>query len=151
MEAVWLFGLLWPLAAAAGETLEWDQARVTALAGELHDSVKDLRSEMRSQPRDIGSMRASAYYRLLDNLRLIGRESRYLHEALKSGASREETLPSYTRIARLRRDCAEEMRRQFLGTVALERIDRAQSTVKQMDAYCGLESKRSDHESVLDR
>ena len=148
---VWLLALLLPLAAAAEETAEWDQARVTALAGELHEGVKGLRDEIRSQTRDIGTMQASAYYRLLDNLRLIERESRYLHRALESGASREETLPAYARIAMLRRDCAEEMRRQFLVATALERIARARSIVKQMDPYYGFDPKRPDHERVLRR
>ncbi len=151
MGTVWLLGALLPLAAAAEETAEWDQARVTVLAGELHEGVKGLRGEMRSQTRDVGSMQAWAYYRLLDELRLIERESRYLHEALESGASREETLPAYARIATLRRNCAEEMRRTFLAATALERIDRARSIVKQMDPYYGFDPDRPDHERVLRR
>lgn len=142
-------GALLPLVAAAEEPVPWDQARVTALAGQLHDGVKGLREEIRSQPRDIGSMHAWAYYRLLDNLRLIDRESRYLHRALEGGASREETLPTFARIAVLRRDCAEEMQKQPLGGPALERVDRARLIVKEMDPYYGFDPERPDHERVL--
>ncbi len=151
MGSVWLLGLLLPLAAPGEEAIEWDRERVTALAGELHEAVKGLRDELRSQTRDIGTMHASAYYRLLDNLRLIERETRYLHRALGSGASREETLPTYARITLLRRDCAEEMRRQPLEAPALERIARAQATVREMDPYYGFDPGRPDHERVLRR
>lgn len=146
-----LLALLLPLVAGAEEPVEWDQARVTALAGQLHDGVKGLRKEIRSQSRDIGTMHAWAYYRLLDDLRLIDRESRYLHQALESGASRDETLPTYARIAALRRDCAEEMRRQPLQGPALDRIERARSIVEEMDPYYGFDPKRPDHERVLQR
>jgi hypothetical protein len=148
---LWLLGLLLPLVATAQQTVDWNQARVTVLAGELHEGVKGLRDEIRGQTRDTGSMRASAYYRLVDSLRLIERESRYLHNALESGASREETLPTYARIAVLRRDCAEEMERQPLGKPALERIARARSIVEQIDPYYGFDPKRPDHEQVLRR
>lgn len=148
---VWVLALLLPLVATAEEPVEWDQARVTALAGQLHGAVHGLRNEMRSQPRDVGTMHAWAYYRLVDNLRLIDRESRYLHRALESGASREETLPTYARIALLRRNCAEEMRRQPLWGAVLERIERARSVVEQMDPYYGLDPKRPDHDHVLRR
>ena len=149
---VCVLGLLLPLAAAAEDpTAEWDQARVTVLAGKLHEGVKGLREEIRSQSRDIGTMHAWAYYRLLDDLRLIDRESRYLHRALESGASREETLPTYARIAVLRRDCAEEMRRQPLQGPALERVERARSIVEKMDSYYGFDPERPDHERVLRR
>lgn len=144
-----LLALLLPFVAGAEEPIEWDQARVTALAGQLHEGVKGLRDEIRSQPRDIGTMHAWAHYRLLDDLRLIDRESRYLHQALESGASREETLPTYARIAVLRRDCAEEMRRQDLQAPALERIGEARSVVEQMDPYYGFDPRRPDHERVL--
>lgn len=150
-RGAWVIGLLLPLVAAAEEPVPWDQARVTALAGQLHEGVKGLREEIRSQSRDIGTMRAWAYYRLLDELRLIERESRYLHRALESGASREETLPTYARIAVLRRDCAEEMRRQPLEGPALERVERARSVVEEMDPYYGFDPKRPDHERVLQR
>lgn len=150
-KSLWLLGLLLPLVSTAEEPANWDQARVTMLAGQLHEGVKGLRDEIRSQSRDIGTMQAWAYYRLLDNLRLIDRESRSLHQALESGASREETLPSYARIAMLRRDCAEEMRKQILWQPMLERLAAARTIVKQMDPYYGFDPEREDHERVLSR
>lgn len=146
-----VLALLLPLAAGAEELVEWDQVTVTTLAGQLHEGVKGLREEVRSQSPDIGTMHAWAHYRLMDALRLLDRETRYLHQALESGASREETLPAYARIAVLRRDCAEEMRRQPLPAPALERVQRARSTIEQMDPYYGLDPKRPDHERVLRR
>ena len=146
-----LIGLLMSLPAVAEESAEWDQATVTKLAGELHAGVKGLRDEVRSSKQDIGTLQASAHYRLLDNLRLIERETRYLHQALESGKTREETLAAYARIGVLRRDCAEEMRRLFIGADARERIVVAQSIVKQMDPYYGFDPSAPDHERVLRR
>ena len=155
LEIVCLLGLLVPPVAAAEDAAHkgaaWDQARVTLLAAELHEGVRGLRDGLRSQPQDVGTMHAWAYYRLLDNLRLIERESRHLHRVLESGASREETLPTYARIAMLRRTCAEEMQRQPLLAPALERVARARSIVEQMDPYYGFDPKRPDHERVLRR
>lgn len=145
----WVLGVLLPLVATAAQPVQWNRARVTTLAGQLHEGVKGLRDEIRSQSRDIGTMHAWACYRLLDNLRLVERETGYLHQALESGASREETLPTYARIAVLRRDCAEEMRRQPLQGPALDRVERARSVVEEMDPYYGFDPKRPDHERVL--
>lgn len=146
-----VLGLLLAPAASAVDEADWDQERVATLAAELHESVKGLRDEIRSVPRDIGTMKAWAYHRLMDELRLIERETHYLHNALESGRGREETKPTYARIAVLRRDCAEEMRKLFLGTPALERLARAQAIVEQMDPYYGFDPERADHERVLER
>lgn len=146
---VCLVGALASHAAAAGEA--WDQPGVTALAGKLHHGVAGLRQEIRSVSRDVGTGQARAYYRLVDNLRVIERETRYLHGVLVEGAGLDETLSLYVRIAILRRDCAEEMRRQFLGSSALERIDQARSIVKQMDPYYGFDPSVDDHKRVLRR
>lgn len=147
-------GLLVALFSAPGgaeEGIQWDQGRITVLAGELHHGVNGLRDRVRSRKRDLGSMQASSFYRLLDRLRLIESETRLLHHALEAGSNREETLPTYARIALLRRDCAEEMRRLFLDAASLERIARARSIVQQMDAYYGFDPTRPDHDRVLRR
>lgn len=145
-----LLALLVPVAAPAQqEAKEWDRARVAALTGELHETVAGLKAETQSRTRDVGTMQAAAYYRLLDNLRLLDRETRHIHGALEAGASREETLPTYARIAMLRRDCAEEMRRQLLAAPVRERLEDARSIVKEMDPYYGFDPERPDHERVL--
>lgn len=152
VAAACLLGLLLALVAIAEEQIEWDQARVAELAGKLHEGVKGLRDEIRrGHAVDIASMHAAAYYRLLDALRLIERESLYLQQSLEACAGREETLPTYARIALLRRDCAEEMRSQPLRTPARPRITQARSIVKQMDPYYGFDPNRPDHERALRR
>ena len=136
---------------AYSDELDWDQSRVTALAKELDEGLSGLRDEMRSVSQDLGSGRAAAYYRLLDNLRVLERETRHLHRSLESGAPRIVTLPTYRRITMLRRDCAEEMERQFLSKTALERISRARTIIEKLNPYYGFEVDHTDHERVLDR
>lgn len=138
-----------PLGSTAQEDVAWDQQRVTELAAQLHEGVKGLRRDTRSIPQDAGTGQSRAYYRLVDNLRLIERETRYLHRVLESGDDRDSTLPTYARIAMLRRDCAEEMERLFVGSPALEKIVQAREIVKQMDSYYGFDPERDDHQRVV--
>jgi cytochrome c556 len=136
---------------ARAEETPWDQERVAALAAALHESVKGMRDELRAVRPTIASMDAWAYHRLVDDLRLIERETQYLHQALASGEGRDETRPAYARLATLRRSCDEEMRRQALRRPMLERIAAARAIVKQMDPYYGFDPERDDHERVLQR
>ena len=146
-----LVGIAMPLGAAAQNGgIPWDQVRVTELAAQLHEGVKGLRDETRSLSKDLGSGRAFAYYRLMDDLRLIERETRYLHSSLESGAGRDETRPTYRRIALLRRDCNEEMERQYVGGPSLVRISRAREIVRQLNPYYGFDSDENDHRRVLE-
>lgn len=137
--------------AATEEPIAWDSERVTALVESLHRGVHGLRDEIRSTSRTIGSTQSQAHFRLLDNLRLIERETRYLHNLLESGAGRDETRPVYARIGVLRRDCEEEMERLYLRSPALERIRRARDLVREIDPYYGVDSNVGEHERVLER
>ncbi|MCZ7618934.1 MAG: hypothetical protein M5U32_11735 [Myxococcota bacterium] len=138
--------------AALAQDAAWDQGRVTSLAAALHEKVDGMRDELRrvGGPH-IASLDAWGHYRLVDDLRLIERETQYLHLALASGEGRDETRPAYARIAMLRRSCDEEMRKQGLGQAMLERITSARAIVKQMDPYFGFDPDRDDHERVLSR
>ena len=136
---------LWLPTVAPADQAVWDQARVTDLAGKLHQGLSGLRDEMRTVSQDLGSGRAAAYYRLLDNLRVLERETRYLHRSLDSGSSRQVTLPAYRRIAMLRRDCAEEMERLFLSKPALDRISTSRTIIEQLNPYYGLDADSADH------
>lgn len=138
--------------AAFAQDAAWDQARVTSLAAALHEKVDGMRDELRKAGGgSIASLDAWAYHRLVDNLRLIERETQYLHLALASGEGRDETRPAYARIAMLRRTCDEEMRKQGLWQPMLERLAAARAIVKQMDPYYGFDPEREDHERVLSR
>lgn len=144
-----LLNIALPLSSAAQAEAPWNQTRITELAAQLHDGVRGLREETRSIRRDSATMQAAAYFRLLDNLRLIERETRYLHKTLESGGDRDTTRPIYARIAMLRRDCAEEMERMYVGSPSLQKISRARSIVKEMDPFYGFDPDRADHDRVL--
>ena len=84
---------------------------------------------------NIGSGQASARHRLLDALRVIKNESAFLARELKSGAGREETLPTYDRLGVLSRDAQEEARKIFLHEAIMSRITSAGDLWRQLTPY----------------
>lgn len=140
-----------PRSGHGADTAQWDQQRMTSLAAQLLEGIKGIRSELRSVSRGIGSMKAWTYYRLLDDLRLIESEAEHLYAALAAGETRDETRPAFVRIAMLRRSCAEEMQKQFLGSPVLDRVSRARAIVQEMNPYYGFDRDDDDHARVLER
>ena len=51
--------LAWPSLGSAQDEPQWDQERLTRLAAQLHETVKDLRQEVGSQRPHIASLDAS--------------------------------------------------------------------------------------------
>lgn len=149
LSAVWVLCIAIP--AAATDAREWDQTKVTALAAQLQQGVNGLRSEIRSVDTHVMSTQSLALFRLRDNLRVIEGETRHLHTELENGMGRDETLHAFERILRLRRDCAEEMRRLSMAQKTLDRIDGARVVVREMSPYYGLDPDDSDHAKVLER
>jgi hypothetical protein len=141
----------WPSLSSAQDQPQWDQERLTRLAAQLHETVKDLRQEVGSQRPHIASLDASGHYRLRDDLRLIASETSHLHQALASGATRDETRPAFSRLASLRRDCADEMRKLYLGEPVLEKVKQAGSIVREMAPYYGFDPSGDEHQWILER
>lgn len=143
--------LAWPSLGSAQDEPQWDQERLTRLAAQLHETVKDLRHEVGSVRPHIASLDASGHHRLRDDLRLIGSEASHLHQALASGATRDETRPAFSRLASLRRDCADEMSKLYLGEPILEKVKQAGSIVREMAPYYGFDPSRDEHQWILER
>lgn len=123
---------------AAPAAHEWDQAKVTAIAETLANDVRGLRNSARSQPPDnLASGQSRARMRLLDELRLIERETRSLHSELAKGEGRDTTRPIFRRIDELRRSAAEDARRMFLPKATLDQIQASRGALEELRVFYG--------------
>jgi hypothetical protein len=121
---------------ARAELMEWDQAKVTALAGELAEKTKDLRDAVRRQPAPtLGQVGRRAHHQLRDELWTIESTSRRLRDALSEGATMEETLPTYRRLITSVRNAARELRRMQLGEPAAGRVEAAADVLRRLRPY----------------
>jgi glutamine synthetase type III len=136
LAAILSLVVLLPSIGRAGELRAWDQAEVAALADELYEAVKDLRNSVRkSSNPSIASGQARSTHRLLDTLRLIRNESKHLANRLDEGAGRDETLPVFRRIGRLRLEAAEDARRINLLQPVQDRIEAARTVLEKLEPY----------------
>lgn len=117
----------------------WDQAKVSALAGELAAAVKDLRQDVRQQPQpSLGSMQSRAYHNFRDDLRLIESEAKELASSLTAGAGHDETLPIVKRMESLIRDARDESRRLLIPQSTQDKIAAARTAYQQILPYYDL-------------
>ncbi len=115
---------------------EWDQDKVTELAVELSDVVRDLQVAFRRKPpADIGSMQARARFQFRDDLRVLRTETRALAAELEAGAGFEQTFPAARRIRRVVRNLQAEARRFQLTEPALGHANRAEEIANQLAPF----------------
>lgn len=119
--ALGLFGA----ARASSQTETWNQEKVAALAGELESAVSGLRDAIRKSPTWENPQQKRTLYRISDKLRLIESESASLHAQLVKGAGMEETLPTYERIQRLKRDAQVLAKKTDVSAFTKPKLDRA--------------------------
>jgi hypothetical protein len=135
LTAVGCFAFVSTVALAA--RLEWDQERVTRLANELSESLGDVYGRARAvDPPLVGTSR-KAFFRALDDLRVLKSSVRHLTRRLQAGAGYDETLPVYQRIQMLRRSAADEGRRSAgaLPADVLELVAQAGVQLDQLSAF----------------
>jgi hypothetical protein len=136
-----LLVLLLPLAAQGDHHeksgSDWDQAKVTALAEQLSDSVNDVyRSVSRLQTGSgMASGQANAFLRLKDRLRVARNEARHLAQALGDGKGHEETSHAYRRLMSLVRDAREEGRKMFLEKPTLDKVETANKLLEEIAPF----------------
>ena len=125
-----------PLSAASQEGASWDQERVTELAVQLAVTTRGLRREIRrSMPSDISAMQANRRHRLIDHMRVIQSETRFLAAELEAGQGFAETLPIAQRIDRLVDRAVVDGRRLFLPKPVQQRIDEANELLEELRPF----------------
>ncbi len=136
--APWVAALVALTAApASSQVATWNQERVTAMAVELSVAVSKLRESVRREPTsgNVASLQSHARMVLLDTLRLLRNESRFLANELQAGAGYAETAPTALRIGVLARDAAEQARRMFMPEPIMDKITAAGSIWQRMQPY----------------
>ncbi len=131
-----LLGLALTALPATAQRAAWDQDKVTELAVELSDVVRDLQREFRRQPGvDIFSGQARSRHRFADHLRVMRTETRALAAQLEDGAGFEETEPIAQRLATVIRDLRQEGRRMSWKEPVLGLAQRAEELIDQLRPF----------------
>ncbi|MCG8591602.1 MAG: hypothetical protein MJE66_20080 [Proteobacteria bacterium] len=125
---------LLPVSTAWAEA-NWNQERVTAIAVELAQSVKELRANARKNPdAPIGGPRR-AQHAAREDLRLMENSSKHLVAQLEKGDGREETRAIYKRLQSLRRDAEENGRKARIPDDTLGKITATQDLLRRLAPY----------------
>lgn len=123
------------VAAHAVAMTAWDQAKVTAIAGDLEKSVGGLRDALRNSPQWTSSPQKQILYQIRDNLRWIESEASSLHAMLANGEGMEATLNSFKRIQSLKRETQYLAQQTQVTAFTQPALDKAKGALDQLAAY----------------
>ena len=122
--------------AARAELTPWDQAKVSALAKQLHEASKALYDTFYKQPvPQAASGQANDYRRLKQEVRRIQSEARELADALAKGGSREDTLPVYEHLMEIVRSARTSSQRVFTTQDVQSRATDMRQLLNQIAPY----------------
>ena len=127
--------------AAFAELKVWNQEEVTALAGELRESVSNLRQAWRKDPgrSNLTLSKQRAADSFTNTLRSLETSSRQLQERLKGGGDREATRPVARKIGSLLNDAQVEARGLFMGNWMNERAKTVMEVLNKLAPFYGSE------------
>ncbi len=121
---------------ARAAEMDWDQAAVAGLAGELAAALKGIRKAVRQAGSpSVASMQARAWHEFSDKLRLIEQESKHLASALGNGAGQAETLPAYRRLQMLVRDARDLGPKLFIQKPLQDQLDAGSAVLGKLAMY----------------
>jgi predicted membrane metal-binding protein len=121
---------------SAAELAQWDQKRVTAIAGELAAAVNKAAVEVdksKGSRVDVGKERT--FYELREDIRLAKNTARHLAKELEAGKGRDETYPTFRRLSTLRNDAAESARRAVMPDTTVGALTAAGELMLRLRPY----------------
>jgi hypothetical protein len=135
--------LLLPLAALALQAtsfagqaeMDWDQARVAALARDLLEPLETLRVDLQSRPPV--PEKAKAYAAVLNDVERLAARAKELSERLASGAGRAETVALFREVEALRDQAAKHSQEYPAPFDMHLRIEQIDATTRQLARYYG--------------
>ena len=120
---------------AAAQTAKWDQAKVTALASDLANSVSNLQNQLQNNAQAGDPFMEETVWQVGDSLGLLEFEAIRLQALLQSGKGMKQTLPAYKRLQQLHREC-QAYTGQFQQTAILTPpLAKAKAALSMMSAY----------------
>jgi hypothetical protein len=121
---------------AAAQTAEWDQAKVTELAGQLSKATVELYDTFYKQPvPNVASGQARAYQKLKGQVRRIKTEARELSDSLGKGEGRVETQGNFDFLMQVVRAAEDNARQVFSTQQVREKADAARAVLAQIAPY----------------
>jgi hypothetical protein len=124
------------ITAQAGAITAWDQAKVTALAYDLENSVEGLRDALRESPQwTYPAGPRAVLYQIRDNLRWIESEAISLHAMLAKGEGMDATLNSFRRIQSLKRETEDLAQRAQATAFTKPALAKAETALAALAAY----------------
>ena len=121
--------------ASAEEVLEWDQERVTELAGELATAISALRRTERKDPAGVVTTQRRAWDSYLSTLRKLEQSANNLQRRLEAGEGRDPTLSVARRIRTLVRDAESELRRIDTTEQSRAKLEPAAELLRKVSRY----------------
>ena len=122
--------------ATRAELAAWDQAKVAALAKQLHTTTRELYDTFYKQPvPQAGSGQGQDYRRLKQEVRRLQSEARELSDALAKGEGREDTLPIYENLMEVVRSVRDSSRRVFTTQDVQDKASAARQVLTQLSPY----------------
>ena len=124
-----------PAASEDAANTAWDQTRVTELAVQLAVTMRDLRGEVRRGTTGDRGRAPHSRNMLLDQLRVLERETRFLAAELEAGQGFAETLPVAQRIDRILDRAAVNARRMMIPEPVQKRVDEANDLLEELRPF----------------
>jgi hypothetical protein len=118
---------------ASAAKVEWDQARVAALAGDLIEPLEALRADLESRPSVSGKEKARAA--VVNDVERLHTRATELARQLASGAGRAETVALFHEVETLQSQAAKHSREYPAPFDMHVYIDRLDTTTKQLARY----------------
>src|SRR5262245_39229948 len=121
---------------ASAQSAKWDQAKVTAISGDLVNAVANLQNNLQNSAQAGDPMMEELVYQVGDSLGLIEFEAMRLNALLKSGKGMKATLPAYKRLQQLHRECVDEAQGQMqVSTFIAPPLAKAKAALSLLAAY----------------
>ncbi len=131
VAAMLLFSPSWALAGSRA----WNQEKVTEIAAEFAEAVKEVIAEFEKQTEGSDVVVERQRLAVIADVKRLSRQAADLATELKEGAGRAETLPRYIAIQEIRRTAREEGRRVLNPDSPGETIVAARTLLEQLSEY----------------
>jgi hypothetical protein len=120
---------------ARSQTEKWDQAKVTALAGELANAVSGLRNSLMNSEQWQVQSQDPALWGVAEDLRMIEFEAISMNADLAKGAGMNQTLPAYMRLQQIHRELSQYQGQVDVGAFLAPPLAKAKGVLVRLAAY----------------